>query len=192
MARPKSETKRNDILSAAARVFAEQGLGASTSAISKAAGVAEGTLFIYFKTKHALFNALYRQLKVELADAMMAGYPRKLSVRQRLQHVWDCFVKWGVANPAQRKALLLLEASVPLNPEFKTAGEAPFQEILMMAQEAIDQRLFRDTSLEFILGTMRALAQNTMDFMIADRKTSDAYLQTGFEMFWAAIIRKKS
>src|ERR1700679_1339609 len=106
MARPKSEDKRNSVLDAATRLFAERGLTAApTSEISKQAGVAEGTLFTYFKTKDDLINALYRELKLELADAMMSNFPRKKNVRTRLQHVWDRYVKWGVANPEQQRVL---------------------------------------------------------------------------------------
>jgi AcrR family transcriptional regulator len=96
VARPKSEDKRNAILDAATRVFAERGLTAApTSEMSKQAGVAEGTLFTYFKTKDDLINALYREIKLQLADAMMSGFPRKKSVRTRLRHVWDSYVNWG-------------------------------------------------------------------------------------------------
>src|SRR5712672_503691 len=73
MARLKSEDKRNSILSAATKVFAERGLAAPTVAITAVAGVAEGTLFTYFRTKDELVNALYREIKLELADAMMSG-----------------------------------------------------------------------------------------------------------------------
>ena len=93
MARPKSEDKRNAILDAATRVFAARGLTAApTSEISKQAGVAEGTLFTYFRTKDDLINALDREIKLELADAAMSGFPRKTSVRNRMRHVWDGFV----------------------------------------------------------------------------------------------------
>src|ERR1700734_3972537 len=105
MARAKSEDKRNAILSAAATVFAERGLGAATSAISYEAGVAEGTLFTYFKTKDEMVNALYREIKLELADAMMSGFPRRVSIRNRLQHVWNCYTDWGIKNPVQQKVL---------------------------------------------------------------------------------------
>jgi AcrR family transcriptional regulator len=78
VARPKSEDKRNAILDAATRLFAERGLAAApTSEISSLAGVAEGTLFTYFGTKDELINSLYRELKLELADAMMSDFPRK-------------------------------------------------------------------------------------------------------------------
>jgi AcrR family transcriptional regulator len=58
LARPRSEDNRNAILSAATEIFADRGLGAPTSAISKEAGVAEGTLFPYYGSKDELVNAL--------------------------------------------------------------------------------------------------------------------------------------
>jgi AcrR family transcriptional regulator len=118
VARPKSEDKRNGILDAATHVFAERGLSAApTSEISKRAGVAEGTLFTYFETKSDLINALYRAIKLELADAMMSGFPRKKSVRTRLRHVWDGYVNWGVTNPKQRRVLAQLQVSGMLSKE---------------------------------------------------------------------------
>jgi AcrR family transcriptional regulator len=80
MERPKSDDKRDAILTAAASIFAEGGLSAPTSAISKSAGVAEGTLFMYFPTKNDLLNALYRQIKLELAEVLMSGFGRKNDV----------------------------------------------------------------------------------------------------------------
>src|ERR1700727_1823245 len=103
MARSKSEDKRNAILSAAIQVFAERGLAAPTSAVSQAAGVAEGTLFTYFSTKDELINALYREIKLELADAMMSDFPRRAGIRARFQHVWYRYLAWGIKNPGEHK-----------------------------------------------------------------------------------------
>src|SRR3981081_2383749 len=140
MAKPKSEDKRNAILSAATQVFAERGLGAPTAAITSAAGIAEGSLFTYFKTKDELVNTLYREIKMELADAMMSGFPRKASVRHRLQHVWDQYVEWGIAHEKQHKVLRQMMVWEGLTDEAKAAGSAPFLEIGTMAQEAVAQR----------------------------------------------------
>ncbi len=124
MARPKSEDKRNAILDAATRLFAGRGLAAApTSEISNWAGVAEGTLFTYFRTKDDLMNSLYREIKLELADAMMSDFPRKKNVRPRLRHVWDRYVNWGIANPKQRKVLaqLTYRRCSPKSPETPAA-----------------------------------------------------------------------
>jgi AcrR family transcriptional regulator len=192
VARPKSEDKRNAILDAATRVFAERGLTAApTSEISKRAGIAEGTLFTYFDTKDHLTNALYREIKLELAFAMMSGFPRKKSVRTRLRHVWDSYVNWGVANPEQRKVLAQLQVSGTLSTESIEAGSAPFVEMQNTIRNAIDQHILRaDLPMELISKMLGALAEATMDLMVLKPGMAHKYRDGGFEIYWAGIARK--
>jgi AcrR family transcriptional regulator len=185
MAKPKSEDRRNAILTAAAQVFAERGLGAPTSAISTAAGVAEGSLFTYFKTKDDLVNALYREIKLDLADAMMSGFPRRTSVRHRLRHVWKQYVDWGVSNPAQEKALKQIQVWNGLTEESKIAGSAPFVEIQKMAEDARPE-----LPQAFVGAVLGALAETVMEFIRQDPERAEIYRTAGFEMLWAGINRK--
>jgi AcrR family transcriptional regulator len=191
VARPKSEDKRNAILDAATRLFAERGLAAApTSEISRQADIAEGTLFTYFKTKDDLINSLYRQIKLEVADAMMSDFPRKKNVRTRLQHVWDRYVDWGVANPEQRKVLAQLCWSDALTKEAKDAGSAPFLEVQDMIRDAIEARVFRDDlPVELVSKSLGALAEATMDLMALHPSKANKYSDSGFEMFWSGITR---
>jgi AcrR family transcriptional regulator len=191
VARPKSEDKRNAIIDAATRLFAERGLTAApTSEISKQAGVAEGTLFTYFETKDDLINALYRELKLELADAMMSDFPRKKNVRTRLRHVWDRYVNWGIANPKQRKALTQLQVSEVVTKESKDAGGAPFVEFQTMIRNAIDGRIFRnDLPVELISKSLAALVEATIDLTVSNPSKAKTYRDSGFQMFWAGITK---
>jgi AcrR family transcriptional regulator len=63
VARRRSEGKGSLILEAATRVLATEGLSATTASIAREAGVANGSLFMYFETKTELFNQLYVRLK---------------------------------------------------------------------------------------------------------------------------------
>jgi AcrR family transcriptional regulator len=191
MARPRSEDKRNAILDAATRLFAERGLTAApTSEISKLAGVAEGTLFTYFKTKDDLINALYREVKLELADAMMSDFPRKKNIRTKLRHVWDRYVSWGIANPRQRKVLAQLTVSEVLTKESRDAGSAPFVEFQAMIRDAIEQRVFRnDVPVELISKSLAALVEATIDLTESNRARAKQYRNSGFQMFWAGITK---
>jgi AcrR family transcriptional regulator len=191
VARPRSEDKRNAILEAATRLFAERGLtDAPTSEISKQAGIAEGTLFTYFKTKDDLINALYRELKLELADAMMSDFPRKKNVRTKLRHVWDRYLNWGTANPKQRKVLAQLQVSEVLTKESKDAGGAPFVEFQTMIRDAIEQRLFRnDLPTELISRSLATLVEATIDLTVSKPSKADKYRDSGFQMFWAGITK---
>jgi AcrR family transcriptional regulator len=170
MAKPKSEDKRNSIPSAASQVFAERGLGAPTVAITSAAGIAEGSLFTCFKTKDELINALYREIKLELADAMMSGFPRKQSVRNRLQHVWNHFVDWGVAKPSQQRVLKQIQVWGGLTEESKNAGLAPFTEIQRITDDAVTQQIYKDIPQVFIGAALSGLAEMTMDFCGRSRR----------------------
>jgi len=190
LARPRSEDKRNAILAAATQIFAERGLGAPTSAISKAAGVAEGTLFTYYSSKDELVNALYCAIKLELADAMMSGFPRRLSVRHRLQHVWDNFLEWGVKNPAQQKVLKLIEVWGGLTAMSKKSGSVPFVEIQTMADEAVANRVIEDLPHHFVAAMMSAMAEATMECIRQQPKQAANYRRMGFQMLWNGLRRK--
>src|ERR1700681_193141 len=191
MARPKSEDKRNAILDAATRLFAERGhTAAPTPEISKQAVVAEGTLFTYFKTKDDLINSLYRELKLELADAMMSDFPRKKKVRARLQHVWDRYANWGIANPRESKVLAQLRVPEVLTKESKDAGSAPFVEFQTMIRDSIEGRVFRnDVPVELISKSLAALVEATIDLTESNRAKAKQYRDSGFQMFWAGITK---
>jgi TetR/AcrR family fatty acid metabolism transcriptional regulator len=67
--------KRTRILSSAMRIFAEKGFfGAKVSDIADAAGVADGTIYLYFKSKDDLLISLFEEqmarVNVELQRAM--------------------------------------------------------------------------------------------------------------------------
>ena len=111
MARPLSEDKRTAILEAATEAVAVLGVSAPTAKIAKGAGVAEGTLFTYFATKDELLNRLYLELKMDLRDAMMTGYPTGKSLIDRNRHVWDRYIGWGSAHPLKRRAMRQLVVS---------------------------------------------------------------------------------
>ena len=63
--------KRRQVLEGARRVFLASGFdGASMGEIAKAAGVSKGTLYVYFDSKEALFEALTLSERSGLAEAL--------------------------------------------------------------------------------------------------------------------------
>ncbi len=190
MARPKSDDKRNALLLAAEQVFAQRGLAAApTSAISKQAGVAEGTLFTYFRTKDELVNALYRSIKLDLAEALMSRFPRQGPVRDRLEYLWNAFVDWGVANPQRLNVLDQLSVADTVSDESKAVGYEPFAEIETLAQHSIKTGVLQPYPVEFVAATMKALAETTMAFMTAYPAEATRYRKVGFDVFWNGVTR---
>jgi AcrR family transcriptional regulator len=68
--------KRRQILDGARTVFLSAGYdGASMGEIARAAGVSKGTLYVYFDSKEALFEALILQEKASLAETLFTFDP---------------------------------------------------------------------------------------------------------------------
>ncbi len=65
------ETRRNELISAARKVFRDKGVARSAvSDIVKAAGVAQGTFYLYFDTKADLIDALVERMADEMVDGI--------------------------------------------------------------------------------------------------------------------------
>jgi AcrR family transcriptional regulator len=187
MARPRSEDKRSAILAAAARIIVTQGLGASTAAIAKEAGVANGSLFTYFETKTELLNRLYVELKSEMAAAAMAGLDPETGLREQMLLLWTNWMRWAVESPEKRRALAQLGVSDEVTRESREAGHAVMRGIGELVARCREQGPMRGAPMGFVVTVMNALAEATMDFMVQDPAHAEEHCRTGFEAAWRAI-----
>ena len=187
MARPLSDDKRTAILEAAAEVVAGLGVSAPTAKIAKAAGVAEGTVFTYFATKDELLNQLYLEIKADLRDAMMTGYPAGKSIAHRTRHVWDRYIGWGSSHPLKRKAVRQLAVSDRITEESrKVVGEA-FGEFNALMRECADRGALKGLATAFASALLSAIAETTMEFIAREPTRAVQYTEAGFRAFWRAV-----
>jgi AcrR family transcriptional regulator len=189
MARPKSKERRNAILDALTQTIASRGVSASTLAVAKMAGVSEGTIFKHFVTKDELLNALYTELKLEIADALMSGFPRRLSVRSRLQFIWDRYVTWGSEHYDKFRALQQLTLWDGLTDEAKATGAQQFESLRQIYRDAMEQRLWRPISEQLVGAAITALSEMTVALIRNFPKAGDNYKETCFEMLWSSLKR---
>ena len=181
MARPLSEEKRTAILEATAEVVAMLGVSAPTAKIAKEAGVAEGTLFTYFANKDELLNRLYLELKMDLRDAMMTGYPAGKSLIVRNRHVWNRFIGWGSAHPLKRRAMRQLAVSDRITEESKKLVGDAFGEFDDMMRECAAGGAMRHQPPSFVSAIMSAIGDTTMDFIMREPAQAKRYTKAGFE-----------
>lgn len=145
MARPKSEDKKQALLEAATAAFAQSGIAASTSAIARSAGVAEGTLFRYFATKDELLNELYLAIKLRLVRTMIAGLdPDEKRPKENARNIWNSYIDWGVRNPMEHKAIRRMALSERITDETRRQVKESFPELNEMCQLSVSvPRLWR-------------------------------------------------
>jgi TetR/AcrR family fatty acid metabolism transcriptional regulator len=84
----KNGDKRERILSAAVKVFAKSGFyAARVSEVAKSAGVADGTIYLYFKSKEELLVSLFEDRVERLLAFMRDDLPKREGPPARLRAV---------------------------------------------------------------------------------------------------------
>ena len=113
--------KRRQILDGARTVFLAHGFdGASMGEIARAAGVSKGTLYVYFPSKEALFEALTLSERGSLAEALFRLDEADPDVRAVLRRLGISFLETMV-RPEHVSAVRMVIGAADKFPRFGQA-----------------------------------------------------------------------
>jgi AcrR family transcriptional regulator len=168
----RSQDKRRAILTAAVQLIARSGLhNTPMSAIAREAGVAAGTLYLYFPSKEAMINALYLEVLEERDRAIGVGEsPAKIvAAHEGFWQFWQKLARWYLDFPEHANLLNQLQASSILTAETREAEQRMHAEGMANFNEAVAHGTFRPLSLQvfwalvagpiFVLSQMRATGE---------------------------------
>jgi len=187
MARPRSEDRRNAILMATTELIAEQGLGAPTAAIAKRAGVPNGSIFTYFKTKTDLLNVLYIELSREMTDTVLARMPAGDDIRAQFHHLWETWTSWGAANLSKRRVQTLLNVSDLVTEQNRNTAYEYADAVYELFRRASARGALRNSPTRYIGGLVHGLAETTMDFIVRNPRKAQQFREAGFEAAWRML-----
>lgn len=90
-----TQFRTGEILDAASRVFAEQGFERATIAeIAGAAGVAKGTIYLYYPSKQQVYTAVFRRSTGELMARTRAASERETGAAGNLRGFIDATLRY--------------------------------------------------------------------------------------------------
>ena len=99
--------KREEIVRAALALIAVHGFhGAPLAMIADRAGVATGTVYLYFESKDALIAEIYRELEDRIYHLIMEGYAPEKTVRERFLHLGTALLRYFIDNPLDFRYLV--------------------------------------------------------------------------------------
>lgn len=91
--------KQARLLSAALDLFVEKGFhGTTIPEIARRAGVATGTVYLYFDGKERLVNEVLARVKGGLAGRLAREVPRGADIRAQFEAIWEVFTSFALAN----------------------------------------------------------------------------------------------
>lgn len=187
MARPLSEEKKQALLTAATHAIAQLGISASTAIIAKKAEVAEGTLFRYFPTKDALFNALYLHLKKSLCSAIMNELVVDSDPKQQMQNIWNSYINWGARNSDANRTIRLLIVSDKISQEVQDEVNIMFPELYEISRKSMCHKFQNAGFSSFSDALFFSLAETTIEFSIKEPSKAKTFKEVGFQAIWHAL-----
>ena len=130
----RSADRREAILSAALDEFAERGFEAARlDDVAKRAGIAKGTIYLYFRDKETLFQELLRAMLTPIIGGFEALGQADVPAKQLAEHMRDVFVH-EVFETRRKDVIRLMIAE---GRRFPKLAEFYYREVLSRIIEAL-------------------------------------------------------
>ena len=185
----KDDRKVIQIFRAALKLVAKKGLsGITMGDISREAGIATGTLYVYFKSKDELINALFATCRENSVQASFKSYNPDTPFKPGFRTIWMNILRYKLQNFEET---IFLEQCY--HSPFITAGTrekaqqltAPFYELMERGKkEQLIKNADTGLLLTFMIGTMSELVKQTHYSGISLNRTRT---NTTFELCWDAL-----
>ncbi len=190
MVRELSDDKRERLLKAALRLFAADGIqNTSTAEIAGEAGVASGTLFLYFPTKQHLVNELVILVSKQEAEHINRLLTPSMSVRDTFFAIWDGSIRWLLehldvfeySQQVRHSGLISEAATLESGKTFSFYYEA--------IQRGLQEGSIKPYPIDLIGGFLYQDIVAVMNHIRIqpDQNTLTETIQKGFDLFWDGI-----
>ena len=184
--------KKDKIFDAALNLFTTKGFhGTPTSEIAKIAGVANGTLFHYFKTKEDLINNLYLNVKNDMVEESVNGIENIESLKLKLEFLGSKTIQWAMSNPQK----IFFIQQYMYSPYITTNTQEEVDKIkevyINLIQSGIDKGEIRDIPVEliYIIATQQLFGMIQYLVINPEKYHDSKFMNIAFNLFYD-ILKK--
>ncbi len=184
--------KREQITETALKLFCENGFqNTSTAMISREAGVATGTLFIYFPVKEELITTLYVESKNKLAAFLKEGISRQKTPKLKMKHIWMRSCEWAEEHPYAFQYIQMVSASPYVSDVALKKGSSvsDFAEKFLLT--AIKDASIARISTPLFFSLFEGLLTSTANHIATLRstKSKERIVEQSFGIFWGGVAK---
>ncbi|MFH0733511.1 MAG: TetR/AcrR family transcriptional regulator [bacterium] len=181
--------KKEIIFNSTLKLITENGFDATPiSLIAKDAGVASGTIYIYFKDKRTLINELYLQLKEQLTFAVINGYSKNLSIRVALELMYRNYLSFMLQNKPKFRFFEQFTSSPYIDKLTKEEGLRIFYPVIEIFEKAKRELIIKNIPNEIIYAQVFSPLSNLIRQQINGQfKFDEKTIEITFQVCWDAI-----
>ena len=180
--------KEQEIVAAALKLFVEFGFhGTPTSKIAREAGVANGTLFHYFKTKEDLIVSLYNRTKENLNDYLTSRQSEQDPVKLKMKSMYAASLEWGLEHRNEFYFIQQFHFSPHLA---KVSAEDKEKQTRLhsgLLQEAAKTQMFKPLPVELISSILASHVYGVYQYLLNSElrgKNNEKVIDETFELLW--------
>ena len=188
--RVKDRNKIDLIFSAALKLITREGLaGLTMSKLAKEAGLATGTLYIYFESKEELLNKLYHKLQLEFADRYMQGYSPDEDFLMALKNLLINYLKHRMEDYEKSVFMEQYYRSPYISPREMVMAESLKKPVHNLIRRGKNEGLVRkdmddEILLMALLGFIRELADEHVSGVY---KLNQERIDQAFRLSWSTM-----
>ncbi len=183
-------TKREQILETAMRLFIENGIqSTATALIAKEAGVATGTLFHHFKTKEDLVHELYNSIFDSLISYQKKHFDEEADVYEKLHQIWSLDIEWGTTHVEYVHFLERYSFFYYASESAIDKAHQRFDYCMNTFEQAISKELMKIDDLEYVRDHyIWNIRMNIIYFIKRPDRCTTENIDKTFEIYWNGII----
>jgi TetR/AcrR family transcriptional regulator, repressor of fatR-cypB operon len=187
--REKDPEKLAAIFSATLKTVLREGFsGLKMSSVAKEAGVATGTLYVYFASKGELINELYLMLKKEAATQFLNGYTTGAPFMVNFERIWKNYLFTQLKHPEAAAFLEQYYRSPFLKQTVKAETDKLLAPIFELLEAGKRERLVKDVPTELLVIQLSGAIGELVRWYASGQLTADeAIVNSAFRMAWDSI-----
>ncbi len=183
--------KQEQILQAALKLFVENGFhGTPTSRIAKEAGVSNGTLFHYYKTKDELVVALYIHIKTNLTGCIDNARIEGETIKSSFKRMYISSMYWAIGNPVEFRFTQQFHSSPYLSMVSHEEILRQTRYLMDFMQEAINARVLKPLPVDMLFTLISSHISGINEYLVAskvDNEKQKEIIDQSFDLIWDMI-----
>ncbi|NOU16462.1 MAG: TetR/AcrR family transcriptional regulator [Bacteroidales bacterium] len=189
MPKIKDDSKVKAIHKAAMKLVIKTGfVGLRMADVAVEAGLATGTLYVYYKSKEALINDVFYETKKEVVDNILDPKHQSETFYSTFRNIWFSYFKFCFENPEKMLFCEQFLYSGYISKDLIDKVELMFEPLHQTLIDAQKNGLIKQVDVEILIAQMHGAIHEIVKILMKQKKQlGKIQLQRCFDMAWDSV-----